>query len=527
MLTLRGIHECEDPDCGVRKPLAFSAAQWHSGLMGSARGRPADLSTDFAASYRAITSRDARFDGQFYTAVRTTGVYCRPSCPARTPQPQNITFYPTAAAAHLAGYRPCKRCAPDASPGSPQWNLRSDAAARAMRLIDDGVVDNEGVEGLARRLGYSSRQLNRLLVAELGAGPLALARVRRAAVACTLIRTTGMGFADIAFAAGFSSVRQCNDTIQEVFAAAPGDLRRNQRPAGAAPGAVVLRMPFRGALDVPWLRWFFMDHAAQGVEEVRDGEYRRTMRLPHGFAVVCARIEPLGKSVRARFHLADVRDLATAVNRVRRLFDLDSDPETVDHALAEAAPGLAKQIAQTPGLRIPGAGDPAELILRTMIGQQISVAAARTHISRVAHLLGDPVEDPDAAGSLNRLFPTAQQLADDHGASLRGPVRRTQAILAVAEALANGKLQPHIGMDPAELREQLLELPGIGPWTADYVVLRLLLDPDTLLDTDLVVRQGADDLGIDLKDTRRAAPWRSYLGLRLWQHALRRRGVLD
>ncbi|WP_148223451.1 AlkA N-terminal domain-containing protein [Segniliparus rotundus] len=493
--------------------------------MGTAGGRTGP-GMDFAAAYRAITSRDARFDGQFYTAVRTTGMYCRPSCPARTPRPQNVVFYPTAAAAHLAGYRACKRCAPDASPGSPQWNLRSDAAARAMRLIDDGVVDHEGVDGLARQLGYSSRQLNRLLVAELGAGALALARARRAATARTLIQTTGMGFADIAFAAGFSSVRQCNDTIRAFFAASPRELRRNTFPADVRAGAIALRMPLRGALDTPWMRWFLTDHAARGVEEVRGGDYRRTMRLPHGSAVVSVRVEPVGTTVRARFHLADVRDLSTAVNRVRRLFDLDSDPETVDQALAEAEPKLAAQIAQTPGLRIPGVADPAELILRTMIGQQISVAAARTHISRLAQLLGDPVEDPDAAGSLNRLFPTARQLADDQGASLRGPAKRTQAILAVAQALASGKLQPHTGMDPADLREQLLGLPGIGPWTANYVVLRHLLDPDTLLDTDLVVRQGAKDLGIDLKDTRRAAPWRSYLGLRLWQHALRKRGVL-
>ncbi|MGL6235823.1 MAG: AlkA N-terminal domain-containing protein [Segniliparus sp.] len=480
----------------------------------------------FEACYRAISSKDARFDGQFYTAVATTGIYCRPSCPARTPKPENVAFYPTAAAAHLAGYRACKRCSPDAAPGSPQWNIRSDAAARAMRLIDDGVVDRDGVEGLARRLGYSSRQLNRLLTAELGAGPLALARARRAATARTLVQTTCLPFADIAFAAGFASVRQFNDTMREVFAAAPRELRREKLPAHTAPGAVVLRLPFRGRLDVPWMQWFFAEHAIAGVEEVRDGDYRRTMRLPHGLGVVCVRVEPTGSSVHARFQLADARDLTTAVSRTRRLLDLDADPESVDAALAVTAPALAEEISRSPGLRIPGASDPAELILRAMIGQQISIAAARTHTGRLAESLGDPFDDPDPSGGLSRIFPTAEQVAADGGASLRGPAARTRAILAVAQALANGKLEPHTGMESAELRKQLLDLPGIGPWTADYVVLRYLLDPDTLLDTDLVVRRGAEDLGIDLKEARRHSPWRSYFGLRLWQHALRRRGAL-
>ncbi|EFV12114.1 DNA-3-methyladenine glycosylase 2 family protein [Segniliparus rugosus] len=493
--------------------------------MSNAADRELDPGSGFQARYRAIASKDSRFDGQFYTAVATTRIYCRPSCPARTPKSENVTFYPTAAAAQLAGYRACRRCAPDAVPGSPQWNLRSDAAARAMRLIDDGVVDRDGVEGLARRLGYSSRQLNRLLVAELGAGPLALARARRAATARTLIQTTALPFADIAFAAGFASVRQFNDTIQTVFAAAPRELRRERPPARAALGGIVLRLPFRGPLDVPWMRWFLTDHAVPGVEEVRAGDYRRTVRLPHGPGIVCARIEPEGSSIRVRFQLADARDLTAAVNRVRRLFDLDADPEPVDAALAGLAPDLAGAIARSPGLRLPGASDASELILRTMIGQQISIAAARTHTGRLAEALGDPMDDPDPEGCLTRLFPTAEQIVADDGASLRGPAARIRSILAVAQALADGKLEPHTGMAPAELREQLLGLPGIGPWTADYVVLRYLLDPDTLLDTDLVVRRGAESLGFDLKEATRCAPWRSYLGLRLWQHVLHERGV--
>jgi AraC family transcriptional regulator of adaptative response / DNA-3-methyladenine glycosylase II len=307
-------------------------------------------------------------------------------------------------------------------------------------------------------------------------------------------------------------------------------LERGERPRGGDNAAdrglgfeISLKLPFRGVLHVPWMRWFLTDHAAPGIEEVRGGDYRCTVRLPHGPGIIRAQIEPEGQQVCARFQLTDARDLTAAVNRTRRLFDLDADPETVDQALAKAAPQLAGQIARSPGLRLPGGGDPAELILRTMIGQQISVAAARTHTSRLAEALGEPIQDQ--AGTLNRLFPTPEAIVADAGASLRGPAVRKQAILAVAQALSNGKLAPHTGMSSTELRRRLLELPGVGPWTSDYVALRFLGDPDVLLDTDLVVKRGAESLGIDLKDTSRFAPWRSYLCLRLWQHALEQRGT--
>ncbi|WP_431926817.1 AlkA N-terminal domain-containing protein [Amycolatopsis tucumanensis] len=477
--------------------------------------------------YRAVASRDARFDGQFITAVRTTGIYCRPSCPALTPRQENVRFYPTAAAAQAAGFRACRRCLPDAVPGSPEWNVRADLAARAMRLIADGVVEREGVPGLARRLGYSERQLGRVLTAELGAGPLALARAHRAHSARLLIELSELPLADVAFAAGFASVRQFNDTIREVFARTPSQLRTAaaaaRRRAGAAePEAgtagtrLSLRLPFRPPFDAAGLLGFFAARAVPSVESVDEHSYARTLRLPHGAATVT--LTPQDGHVRCDLRLADVRDLGAAVTRARRLLDLDADPEAVARVLA-ADPALAPAVAATPGIRVPGAADGFELVLRAMLGQQVSVAAARTAAGRLTAALGEPVPwEPDLL-----LFPTAEAVAERGHEVLRGPKRRIDAILGAAAALASGDVDVHVGRDPAELRAELLALTGIGPWTADYVLMRVLGAPDVLLTGDLVLRKGAAALGIadDIPAlTERAQawrPWRSYAGMYLWR----------
>ena len=272
---------------------------------------------DAEACYRAVKSRDRRFDGVFYTAVRTTGIYCRPSCPARTPAYANVTFHPTAAAAQAAGYRACKRCLPDATPGSPEWDVAADAAGRAMRLIADGVVDREGVEGLAERVGYTQRHLTRLLTSELGAGPLALARARRAQTARVLVETTDLGFADVAFAAGFSSVRQFNDTVREVYAASPSELR-GRRGGRAGTGEVRMRLAVRTPFAGRSLLDFLAVRAVQRVEAAGDGWYARTLALPHGTGTVHLELrdEPAtGETafVPATFHLSDLRDTSAAV----------------------------------------------------------------------------------------------------------------------------------------------------------------------------------------------------------------------
>ncbi|GEL18542.1 AlkA N-terminal domain-containing protein [Pseudonocardia asaccharolytica] len=498
--------------------------------------------------YRAVASRDARFDGLFITAVRTTGIYCRPSCPATTPKRANVEFLPTTGAAQLRGYRACRRCRPDAVPGSPEWNSRADLAGRAMRLIADGVVERDGVGGLAVRLGYSERHLNRVLTAELGAGPLALARAHRAHTARLLIETTALQMADIAFAAGFASVRQFNDTVREVYGVAPTTLRaeagRRRDATQAAAGSIILRLPYRTPFDAAGLLDFFAARALDRVESVEDGTYRRTLRLPHGPATVAltpistngrsadaprgtdarSADAPRGTHIVAALRLADPRDLGPAVARLRRLFDLDSDPVAVDEVLA-ADPALAQAVRAVPGIRLPGTVDGVEQALRAMLGQQVSVAAARTTSSRLAAALGEHLPSGLAGDGLDLLFPTAEAIAE-HGAEiLTGPARRTAAVLGLATALADGTLVLDAARDPDELHAALTALPGIGPWTAGYLAMRLLGMPDELLPSDIAIRRGARALGIpsDVDELTRYAqrwrPWRSYAATHLWRAA--------
>lgn len=472
----------------------------------------------FDERYRAIDARDARFDGQFITAVRSTGIYCRPSCPARTPKPSNVTFYPTAAAAHEAGYRACKRCLPDAAPGSPEWNVRTDAAGRAMRLIQDGTVEREGVPGLARRLGYSPRQLGRILTAELGAGPLALARAHRAHTARMLLVGTDLPAADVAFSAGFASIRQFNDTVRDVFGMPPLQLRarRHRAPAGGEPGEIHLVLAHRAPIDTAGLFTWMRARAVAGAEEASERAYARTLALPHGPGWM--RIREDGDVLRLDARLAQLADLPTLISRARRLFDLDADPVGIDAALARH-PELAPAVRAVPGMRVPGAVDAGEMLIRAMIGQQISVAAARTALTRLTDALGERL--PDGAV----LFPTMAAIAEGGHDVLRGPGARIRAITSAATALADGTLTLSSGDDPLEQRAALLALPGVGPWTADYVRMRITGDPDVFLPGDVAARAGAARLGLpgDAKPltiwAERAAPWRSYLTAHFWRAA--------
>jgi AraC family transcriptional regulator of adaptative response / DNA-3-methyladenine glycosylase II len=476
----------------------------------------------FEMRYRALASRDARFDGQFIAGVRTTGIYCRPSCPAVTPKPGNVTFYRTAAAAHEAGLRACKRCQPDAIPGSPDWNLRDDLAARAMRLVQDGVVEREGVEGLAQRLGYSSRHLTRVLTAELGAGPLALARAHRAQTARTLLASTELSIADVAFAAGFGSLRQFNDTIAEIYRATPSELRALSRrgragvtppPSSAEsflPGTLSLRLAARAPLDHTGLFRFFADHAIPGLEHGDEDHFARPVLLPGGPAQLEVRADASDGGLTATVRLSRLADIGTAVSRIRRAFDLDADAVAIDAALS-ADPVLAPLVAAAPGIRIAGSFDPVEALFRTLVGQQISVAAARTALGRLVADLGDGV------------FPSVEAIATHGREVLRGPVSRIEAIVGVAEALADGSLVLDIGMPLAEFRAALLAQRGIGPWTADYLAMRALGAPDVLPVDDLVIRQSAAALGIAgdraglVRAARSWSPWRSYAALHLWR----------
>jgi AraC family transcriptional regulator of adaptative response / DNA-3-methyladenine glycosylase II len=512
---------------------------------------------------RAVQSKDARFDGWFFTAVLTTGIYCRPSCPAVPPKPENMRFFASAAAAQQAGFRACKRCRPDASPGSPQWNERADLVARAMRLIADGVVDRDGVPGLAALLGYSVRQVERQLLAELGAGPLALARAQRAQTARLLIETTALPMGDIAFAAGFPSIRTFNDTVLEVFALPPTELRRRaagRRPAGRDAGpaaggglsvgglsagglsadglraggpalapafaALPLRLPFRAPMCPDNLFGHLAATAIPGVEEWRDGAYRRTLRLPHGPGIVALRPGP--EYISCQLALTDLRDLAMAISRCRRLLDLDADPVAVCDQLG-ADPVLAPLVAKAPGRRIPRTVDGAEFAIRAVLGQQVSTAAARTHGGRLAGRYGTQIDDP--AGELTRLFPDVAAIAaaDPQAFALPGARRRT--LTALARGLADGTIDLAAGADWQLARSQLSAVPGLGPWTIELIAMRGLGDPDAFTPTDLGVSRAARQLGLPGSPaalTTRAEPWRPWRGYAvqyLWatsDHAINR-----
>ncbi|MFZ4842969.1 DNA-3-methyladenine glycosylase 2 family protein [Mycetocola saprophilus] len=547
---------------------------------GGAVCRPGD--PGFAARYRAIDARDTRFDGQFYTAVSSSGIYCRPSCPARTPAAKNVSFYRSSAAAQIAGFRACKRCVPEAVPGTPEWDLRGDVAGRAMRLIADGVVDRDGVDGLAAALGFTPRHLVRILTEQLGAGPLALARARRAQTARALLVGTDLPSAQVAFAAGFGSIRQFNNTMLEVFDQTPGSLRGRGRSAvrgtgvgqpdtrgsGAArreasesdarvapadtPGTgdaarITLELPVRAPYDAPGVFAFLEARVIEGVEAVDLGNldrlrYARTLRLPGGPAAAQIHAERgiQGWALRAELELSDLADLGTALSRLRRLLDLDADPQAVDAALS-ANRNLAALVAEAPGIRVPGAVDAHELVIRALIGQQISVAAAGTHLGRIAAQLGESYSSRFAG--LSRLFPTMRALAEgipepvpgatpDPGRVLRLPARQVATVRDTAAALAEGTLGVHAGVERGALRAALVARPGIGPWTASYIAMRVLGDPDAWLERDVALLAGARRIGLIAPETPAAAahrelaeharawsPWRSYAQMHLWRVA--------
>jgi AraC family transcriptional regulator of adaptative response / DNA-3-methyladenine glycosylase II len=464
-------------------------------VMSAPRCNCRSVHEDFERCYRAVQAKDARFDGWFVTAVLTTRIYCRPSCPVRPPFARNVRFLPTAAAAQREGFRACKRCRPDASPGSPEWNMRGDVVARAMRLIADGTVDREGVTGLAGHLGYTTRQVERLLQAEVGAGPLALARAQRTQTARVLIETTELPFGDVAFAAGFSSIRQFNDTVRLVCDRTPTALRKravarfgSDAAVHGGAGVLSLRLPVRTPFAYEGVFGHLAATAVPGCEEVRDGAYRRTLRLSSGNGVVT--LTPAPDHVRCLLMLDDFRDLATATARCRRLLDLDADPEAVVDALS-ADPDLGPVVIKAPGQRIPRTVDEAELAVRVALGQQVSTKAARTHAEI------DPIH-------------------------LAVPKARQRTLSALVGGIADGSVTLDAGCDWTRARQQLLNLPGVGPWTAEMIAMRGLGDPDAFPSSDLGLKLAAKQLGLPAQEraliahSGRWRPWRSYATQHLW-----------
>ncbi|MFH8466210.1 AlkA N-terminal domain-containing protein [Streptomyces sp. NPDC017991] len=460
---------------------------------------------DEETGYGAVRSRDARFDGAFFFAVRTTGIYCRPSCPAVTPKRQNVRYYATAAAAQGSGFRACRRCRPDAAPGSAEWNVRADVVGRAMRMIGDGVVDREGVAGLAVRLGYSARQVQRQLTAELGAGPVALARAQRAHTARVLLQTTELPVTEIAFAAGFASVRQFNDTIRTVYASTPTGLRTaahrgGSRPAATPSAGIPLRLAHRGPYQAAAVFDLLGAEAVPGVEEVTGVPgtriYRRTLRLPYGTGIAAVEERLSDASAHssgwldARLHLTDLRDLTTAVQRLRRLFDLDADPYAVDERLG-TDPRLAPLVAARPGLRSPGAADPEELAVRALVGPR--------EAERLVREYGKALDSP--CGTLTHVFPEAASLVETGG-----------TLGALAAALADGGLRLDPGADRQAARAALNALPGLDAHVVAVIRTRALGDPDV------------GPPAVPVPDTWR--PWRSY-ALRHLEAAARQPGSED
>ena len=534
---------------------------------------------DFDACYRAVSARDARFDGRFYTAVTSTKIYCRPICPARTPAARNVRFYRLAASAEGAGFRPCKRCRPELSPGDPGWDMRGDLIGRALRLVDDGAADESGVAGLARRLHITERHLHRLFFAELGVGPLAVARTKRLLLAKQLLAETALPVTDVAFAAGFGSVRQFNATMRDTYGFTPSELRatsgglrleragdadrhrRRGEPEGSQPskergepegsrisrehgepgtsgepgasreskaasvaragrsgrsegseragqvaGALRLRLHRREPYDAEGIFAFLMARAIPGLEDVGPAHYSRA--VPGGTITLTPQPGHLALDV----SVADTRQLARIVARCRRLFDLDADPLAIAEALGETS--LAPLIAARPGLRVPGTFDGFELAVRAVVGQQISVAGARTILGRITARAGSPAQV--SAGSLTRLFPTPSELADADLDGLGLTTRRIATLKEVAVRVTAGAIDLDGGQDPAEVVAGLLEVPGIGPWTAGYIALRALRDPDAWPDHDLVLIKRMACLGIPHEHIDRWRPWRAYAALHLW-----------
>jgi AraC family transcriptional regulator of adaptative response / DNA-3-methyladenine glycosylase II len=477
------------------------------------------ICTDFELCYRALCSRDARFDGRFFTAVTTTGIYCRPICPAPTPYQQHVRFYPCAAAAEAAGFRACRRCHPEASPGSPDWNVRADLVARALHLIADGLVDSEGVAGLAGRLAISSRHLHRELVAEVGVGPLALARTRRAQTARMLIDQTDLSLTTIAFTAGFTSIRQFNESMQVAFGCAPSALRRRTLPENRGEGKLTLRLQYRPPFDAESLLVYFGRRAIPGVEEVIDGRYRRTIALPRSRGII--ELEPVEKTkeVLLRLQLTDLSDLSMLVQRCRQLFDLDAVPMAIADTLA-ADPLLAPLITTRPGLRVPGTMNGFELAVRAILGQQISVVGARTLAGRLVAALGEPLEKP--SGTLTYLFPSPLAIMHANLQGLGLTNGRVTALQSLARAVVEGDLHLDRDADREQTVVRLQKLPGVGPWTASYIAMRALGDPDAFPVADLGLRRSLEQQGVaaDVKSIERHAemwrPWRAYATHHLW-----------
>jgi AraC family transcriptional regulator of adaptative response / DNA-3-methyladenine glycosylase II len=458
--------------------------------------------------YRALRSRDARFDGRFFTAVKTTGVFCRPVCPARTPNRENCTFYPCAAAALEAGYRPCLRCRPEASPSSPAWGLTSATVARAVRLIGDGALDVAGVDELAARVGVGARHLRALFAEHLGASPLAVASTRRVLFAKKLLDETTLPITEIALSSGFSSLRRFNSAMSAAYGRPPRSIRRRvvRDEAGLS-----LVLPHRRPFDFASLLGYLAPRAIPGVEAASDGSWRRTLSIDGAPGTIEVR-ETKGQLV-ARIDHPSPTALLSIVERLRNVFDLGADPAMIAAQLRRD-PELATRLRRARGLRVPGAFDGFELAVRAILGQQVTVKGATQLTGRLVEAYGVRVRDE----APTHLFPGPDRLVDLDGARIGIPRARAAAISALARAVVDGDVSLDGSRDLDDTRRAMLALPGIGPWTVEYVAMRALRDPDAFPAGDLGLRRalgGIDARALE-KRAERYRPFRAYAAMLLW-----------
>ncbi|MDB5476122.1 MAG: transcriptional regulator, AraC family [Phenylobacterium sp.] len=480
------------------------------------------MDMDFEACRRAFVTRDARFDGRVFGAVKTTGIYCRPICPARTPKAENMTFYPSAAAAQEAGYRPCLRCRPEASPDLGAWRGTSNTVSRALALIEAGALDGGDVDGLAARLGVGERQLRRLFRQHLGAAPITVAQTRRVLLAKQLIQETRLPMAEVALASGFGSVRRFNETFQDLFGRPPGALRRLRGEATAAAAGVTVRLPYKPPYDWAAMIGFLTARAIPGVESVSAKRYARTLSVDGATGVVVVTPGD-GDFLVAEIRFPKLKALPAVIARIRRVFDLTADPTLIGAHLSQD-PRLAPLVAARPGLRAPGAWDGFEMAVRAILGQQITVTAAVNLAAKLVATYGQPIDDPSAAKlGLTRIFPTPQRLVGADIAALGMPRARGASLEALARTVA---ADPTIFTPRADLESAiaaLSALPGIGAWTAQYIALRELREPDAFPHADIgLLRAMADAHGVRpsaealLETSQGWRPWRAYAAQHLW-----------
>ena len=485
---------------------------------------------DPTVCYRALKARDRRFDGRFFTAVKTTGIYCRPVCPARIPKRENCLFVASAAAAEADGYRSCLRCRPEAAPGSPAWTGVQASVTRALRLIDQGVLDTQNVDDLATRLGIGARHLRRLFVAHVGASPQAVAATRRLALAKQLITDTDLPMSEVAFSAGYQSLRRFNDAVRSAYKVSPSELRRqkakNKRPSTDCSQAAVdltLRLGYRPPFAWDALIGYLAARAIPGVEQVVDGRYRRSFCLNGAQGLLEVENDGEAHRLLVRVLSNDQVKIGMLTARLRRLFDLDADPEVIGAQLRHD-PEMKKRVAKLPGLRIPGAFDGFELCVRAILGQQVSVKGATTLAGRLVERVGRPLDPglmPDGSPWPGLVFPNAEILAATPLDGLGMPGGRIKCIQQFAQAVARGDVRLEVKQSLEDSIAELTRLPGIGPWSAHYMALRALGEPDAFPSGDMGLQKaagGSTRLTAKALEAKAAAwqPWRGYGALYLW-----------